>query len=337
MLVKKGKTLFFENPPTILGYAAVVGKKEGNGPLGEVFDEVFADAFLGQKSYEKAEAKLQNTAVTLALNKAGVSQDEIDYIMGGDLLNQCIGSSYGLRDFGIPFIGLYGACSTMTESLSLASTLVSCGAAKNCVAVSSSHFCSAERQFRFPLNYGGQRTPTAQWTVTGAGSVVVSQKEAKGKPRVCAVTFGKIVDLGITDINNMGAAMSPAAADTIFQFLKDSGTRAEDYDLILTGDLGALGSDLLIRILKDNDINIRDNHNDCGKIIFDSERQDTHCGGSGCGCCASVLCSKILKDIESGKLKNVLVMATGALMSTVSVQQGESIPAVAHLVHIKGE
>lgn len=337
MLVKKGKTLFFENMPTILGYAAVVGKKEGNGPIGSYFDEVFADALLGQKSYEKAEAKLQNTAVSLALKKAGVNEKEIDYIMGGDLLNQCIGSSYGLRDFGIPFLGLYGACSTMTESLSLASVLTACGAAKNCAAVSSSHFCSAERQFRFPLNYGGQRTPTAQWTVTGAGSVVVSQKGEKHKPKVCAVTIGKIVDLGITDINNMGAAMAPAAADTLFEYLRDSGTRAEDYDLILTGDLGALGSDLLIRILKDNDINIRDNHNDCGKIIFDSERQDTHCGGSGCGCCASVLCSKILRDIEEGKLKNVLVMATGALMSTVSVQQGESIPAVAHLVHIKGE
>jgi len=337
MLEKRGKTLFFTQPPAILGYSAVVGKKEGNGPLGKYFDVVAVDAFLGQKSYEKAEAQLQNSAVANALIKAGVTQDKIDYIMGGDLLNQCIGSSYGLRDFGIPFLGLYGACSTMTESLGLAATLVGAGAAEYSAAVSSSHFCSAERQFRFPLNYGGQRTPTAQWTVTGAGALVVGKSKKKNMPRVHAATFGKIEDLGITDINNMGAAMAPAAASTLYEFLKDSGTRAEDYDLILTGDLGKLGSDLLIRIMMDNDINIRDNHNDCGKMIFDSERQDTHCGGSGCGCCASVLCSKILKDIEEGKLKNVLVMATGALMSTVSVQQGESIPAVAHLVNIKGE
>jgi len=291
----------------------------------------------GQNTWEEAESRLQEAAAKEAIRKAGLEPGQVRYAFSGDLLGQLIATSFGLKELGIPVFGLYGACSTMTESLGLAATLVGAGAAEYSAAVSSSHFCSAERQFRFPLNYGGQRTPTAQWTVTGAGALVVGKSKKKNMPRVHAATFGKIEDLGITDINNMGAAMAPAAASTLYEFLKDSGTRAEDYDLILTGDLGKLGSDLLIRIMMDNDINIRDNHNDCGKMIFDSERQDTHCGGSGCGCCASVLCSKILKDIEEGKLKNVLVMATGALMSTVSVQQGESIPAVAHLVNIKGE
>ena len=337
MLKKIGRTVFYENPPAICSFASVVGKKEANGPLREYFDVITTDALFGQKSYEKAEAKFQNTAVSKAIEKSGINAEQIDYIMGGDLLNQCISSSYGLRDFGIPFIGLYGACSTMSESIALASLLCASKAAKHAAAVSSSHFCSAERQFRFPLNYGGQRTPTAQWTVTGAGSVIVSQNGKKNMPKIKAVTFGKIMDLGITDINNMGAAMAPAAADTLAAFLEDSKTVPEDYDLILTGDLGVLGSDLLIRLLMDNDINIHAQHNDCGKIIYDIDRQDAHCGGSGCGCCASVFCSKILKDIIAGKLKNVLLMATGALMSTVSVQQGESIPSVSHLVHISGE
>lgn len=334
MLTKTGSTIFFENPPVVRGYASVVGKKEANGPLKEHFDVICMDSFLGQTSFEKAEAQLQNTAVSRALQKAGITADEVGYVMGGDLLNQCISSSYGLRDFGIPFLGLYGACSTMSESMGLASVLCACGAAENCAAVSSSHFCSAERQFRFPLNYGGQRTPTAQWTVTGSGSVVIGREGSAQMPRIRAVTFGKIEDLGVTDINNMGAAMAPAAASTLAAFFKDSGSKPSDYDLILTGDLGKLGSDLLIRLLMDNNINIRERHNDCGKMIYDIEKQDTHCGGSGCGCSASVLCSKILRDISAGKLREVLFMATGALMSTVSVQQGESIPAVAHLVHI---
>ncbi len=336
MLEKIGQTVFFEKPPSVSGYASVVGKKEANGPLSELFDVKCMTALMGEKSYEKAEAKLQNTAVSIALKKAGLEPDDIDYIMGGDLLNQCISSSYGLRDFKIAFLGLYGACSTMAEGLGLASLLCACGAAENAAAVCSSHFCSAERQFRYPLNYGGQRASTAQWTVTGAGCVTVSKKGDKKAPKIRAVTFGKIEDLGVCDINNMGAAMAPAAASTIAAFLEDSGTSPEDYDLILTGDLGVLGSDLLIRLLKDNGIDIKANHNDCGKMIFDVDRQDTHCGGSGCGCSASVLCSLILKRLYEGELKNVLFVATGALMSTVSVQQGESIPSVAHLVHISG-
>lgn len=337
MLTKKGSTIFFENPPTIRGFASVVGKKEANGPLREYFDVICMDSLMGQKTFEKAEAQLQNTAVSRAMQKAELSAGDIGYVMGGDLLNQCISSSYGLREFGISFLGLYGACSTMSESLGLASLLCASGACENAAAVSSSHFCSAERQFRFPLNYGGQRTPTAQWTVTGAGSVIVSSREQKGAPKIKAVTFGKIVDLGITDINNMGAAMAPAAASTLYEFFKDSDAKPSDFDLILSGDLGVLGSELMIRLLMDNNINIRERHNDCGKMIFERERQDVHCGGSGCGCSASVLCSKILKDMQVGKLKNVLFMATGALMSTVSVQQGESIPGIAHLVHISME
>ncbi len=334
MLSKKGSTIFFEKPPVVRGYASVVGKKEAEGPLRDYFDVICMDSFLGQKTFEKAEAQLQNTAVSRALQKAGITAEEVGYVMGGDLLNQCISSSYGLRDFGIAFLGLYGACSTMSESLGLAAVLCASGAAENCAAVSSSHFCSAERQFRFPLNYGGQRTPTAQWTVTGAGSVVVSRRGEANMPHIRAVTFGKIEDLGITDINNMGAAMAPAAASTLAAFFRDSETKPSDYDLILTGDLGKLGSDLLVRLLKDNNINIAERHNDCGKMIFDMESQDVHSGGSGCGCSASVLCSKILRGISAGNLKNVLFMATGALMSTVSVQQGESIPGIAHLVHL---
>ncbi len=336
MLNRVGHTIFFENPPTIKGYASVVGKKEANGPLKDDFDVICLDALMGEKSFEKAEAKLQKTAVTRALSKSGLEKSDINFIMGGDLLNQCVSSSYGLRDFGIAFLGLYGACSTMCESLGLASLLCASGAAEYAAAVSSSHFCSAERQFRYPIRYGGQRPPTAQWTVTGAGSVIVSKESDKTHPTIDAITFGTIEDLGITDINNMGAAMAPAAASTIYNFLKDSQTSPEDYDLILTGDLGLLGSDLLIRLLKDNGVDIKSRHNDCGLIIYEREKQDVHAGGSGCGCSASVLCSKILKEIESGKLNRVLLIATGALMSPITVQQGESIPSVAHLVSIKG-
>lgn len=334
MLKKIGHTVFFDNAPSIASFASVVGKKESNGPLSELFDVIVTDALAGEKSFEKAEAKLQKSAVTHALSKAKLQPDEVDYILGGDLLNQCISSTYGLRDFGIAFIGLYGACSTMAESLALASLLCASSAAEKAIAVSSSHFCSAERQFRYPIRYGGQRAPTAQWTVTGAGSVVVSQKEIKKAPRVHAVTFGRIEDLGITDINNMGGAMAPAAASTIYRFLKDSGTKPEDYDLILTGDLGRVGSDILVRLLMDNGVDIKSKHNDCGLMIYDIEKQDVHAGGSGCGCSASVLCSKILRELSVGKLKNILFVATGALMSPTSVQQGESIPGVAHLVNI---
>lgn len=318
--------------PSIKAFASVVGKKEGHGPLADYFDTIHEDTTLGEKTWEKAESKLQTEAVTLAITKSNLPSNEIDQLFAGDLLNQCISSNYGLRDFNIPFYGLYGACSTMAESLGLASIFTDNNLVNNAVAVTSSHFCSAERQFRFPLEYGGQRTPTAQWTVTGSGSVVVSQSE--NPPYVKGVTVGKIQDLEIKDINNMGAAMAPAAAYTIKQYLTDTQTKPSNYDLIATGDLGYVGSDLLIELLKMDNIDISKVHNDCGKMIYDRENQDVHAGGSGCGCSASVLCSFILKKIQENSLRDVLFIATGALMSPTSTQQGESIPGIAHLVHI---
>ncbi|MGN1081028.1 MAG: stage V sporulation protein AD [Acutalibacteraceae bacterium] len=325
-------TLTLDSSPSIIGFASVVGKKEGEGPLAKFFDNVFPDDTLGEKTWEKAESSLVKSSLTLALQKAAVSSSDLDFIFGGDLLNQCIGSAYAVRDFSVPYIGLYGACSTMAEGLCLASLFVDTGSAKKAAAVTSSHFCSSERQFRYPLEYGGVRTPTSQWTVTGSGAAVVS---ASGDgPKVRQISFGKITDLGICDINNMGAAMAPAAAVTIKQFIDDTRSKPEDFDMILTGDLGHVGSKLLIELLKRDGIDISKNHADCGCLIFDGEAQDTHAGGSGCGCSASVLCSYILQNMAQKSLKNILFLATGALMSPTSFQQGESIPGIAHLLHI---
>lgn len=331
---KTGKrTIIFENKPSILGYASVVGKKEHEGPLSEEFDFYTEDSFFGEKTFEKAESKLQKTAVKIALEKARLEEKDIDNIFAGDLLNQCIGSSFGLKEFGIPFIGLYGACSTMSLSSGLAALFVDSGAAEHTAAVTSSHFCSAERQYRFPLNYGSQRTPTAQWTVTGSGALVLGR--GAGKPYINSVTFGEIADYGIKDTNNMGAAMAPAAADTLLHFFSDTGTKAEDYDIIFTGDLGYVGTNLLYELLEREKTDIRCRHSDCGLIIFDREKQDVHAGASGCGCSASVLCSYILHRIEKGDLKNILFMSTGALLSPTSSFQGSSIPGIAHLLNIK--
>ena len=327
------RTIIFENKPTILSYGSVVGKKEHEGPLSNEFDAYTIDSFFGEKTFEKAESKLQKPAVQIALDKGGFKDSDIDNIFAGDLLNQCIGSSFGLREFGIPFIGLYGACSTMALSAGLASIFVDGGAAQRAVAVTSSHFCSAERQYRFPLNYGSQRTPTAQWTVTGSGALVLGKGE--GKPYINSVTFGEIEDYGIKDINNMGAAMAPAAAGTIKKFFSDTGTSPEDYDVIYTGDLGHVGTNLLYELLEREGVDIRCRHSECGLIIFDREKQDVHAGGSGCGCSASVLCSFIMHRFEEGQFKNILFMSTGALMSPTSSFQGESIPGIAHLLNIK--
>ncbi len=347
MAKRVGRTVFLEKEICIYGFASAVGPKESEGPLAELFDVRSEDEFFGEQSFEKAESKLQQTAVKTALKKADINEQQVDLIFAGDLLNQCIGSAYGLRDFGIPFVGLYGACSTMALSLVSAVTAIESGAASKAMAVTSSHFCSSERQFRFPLEYGGQRPPTAQWTVTGSGAVLVgeangrtadgnSQSDAGTKPevKVKSFTVGKIVDLEVTDMNNMGAAMAPAAADTIATFLKDTGTAAEDYDLIVTGDLGSVGAQLLRELLCEQGIDLK-NHNDCGMMIFDREHQDVHAGGSGCGCSASVLCSYILQKMTSGELNDVLFCATGALMSPTACMQGESIPSVAHLVHLQ--
>ena len=334
MAQRVGKyTLLMDHMPTIQGYAAVCGKKEGEGPLGNEFDSIHDDTTMGESSWEKAESKLQTESVTLALKKAGVSSKDIDYIFAGDLLNQCISSTFGLRSLNIPFLGQYGACSTMAQTLALSSIFIDAGVARRCAAVTSSHFCSAERQFRFPLEYGGQRTPTAQWTVTGSGAAIVGRGGTG--PHVAAVTVGRIVDLGIKDAANMGAAMAPAAATTLKDFFDDTETSPSDYDLIVTGDLGEVGSNLLYELLNREHIAIKPNHTDCGLLIFDREKQDVHAGGSGCGCSGSVLCSYILNRLGKGELKDVLFMATGALMSPTSSQQGESIPGVAHLIHLK--
>ncbi len=334
MPVRTGRyTLMMEHRPCVQGFASIVGKKESEGPLSKCFDRCYDDTTLGESSWEKAESRLQTEAVNEALTKAGVTAKDIDYIFAGDLLNQCISSTFGLRNLGIPFLGQYGACSTMAQTLALASIFVETGAAVHTVAVTSSHFCSAERQFRFPLEYGGQRTPTAQWTATAAGAVVVGNNESG--PVISAVTVGRIADLGIKDAANMGAAMAPAAAQTLTDFFKDTGTQPKDYDLILTGDLGLIGSELMEQILMRDNIDIHNVHNDCGLMIYDRIKQDVHAGGSGCGCSASVLCSTILQQLKQGALKNVLFIATGALMSPTSSQQGESIPGVAHLVNLK--
>lgn len=334
MAVRTGRyTVRLTAQPSLIGSAAVVGKTEGEGPLKEEFDKIYEDDTLGEASFEKAESALQKDAIFRALDKAGKVPDDIDYILGGDLLNQCIGTSFSLRDFGIPFLGLYGACSTMALSLGLAGILTDSKTASLVIAETSSHFCSAERQFRLPLEYGGQRTPTAQRTATAAGAAVVSAQHIPERPSIDAVTFGKIIDLGIKDPNNMGAAMAPAAASTIANFLSDTETTPEDYDLILTGDLGKVGSELLRELLlKDYGFDLGNHHNDCGLLLYDIEAQDVHAGGSGCGCAASVFNSYIMRRLLSGELSRVLLVATGALMSPTSSLQGESIPSVAHAV-----
>lgn len=335
MPIRQGRyTLVLPSRPSFAGNAAVVGKTEGQGPLKNEFDYIFEDDTLGEASFEKAESSLQREAIIRALSKAQKAMTDVDYIFAGDLLNQCTASSFGLRELNMPFIGLFGACSTMALSLGLAATFVDSGAAGLAVAVTSSHFCSAERQFRLPLEYGGQRTPTSQRTVTGSGASVLSVHSAD-KPSVEAVTFGRIVDLGIKDANNMGAAMAPAAAATIADFLNDTQTVPDDYDLIVTGDLGLVGTDLLKElIVKDSNIDISAKHVDCGLLMYDLEAQDVHAGGSGCGCSASVLNSYFLRRLQAGELKKILFVATGALMSPTSSLQGESIPSIAHAVLI---
>ena len=325
-------TISMENDIFIEESAGIAGSKESEGPLGEYFDISFKDDKIGQNSWEKAESSLQTIAVNTVLEKACLIPDDIDIIFAGDLLNQCISSTFGLKKLNIPFMGQYGACSTMAQTLALGAIFTDSNAANRAIAVTSSHFCSAERQFRLPLEYGGQRTPSAQWTVTGAGAALISK--IRSSARIAHVTIGRIKDLDIKDANNMGAAMAPAAAETIMSFLSDTNTKISDIDLILTGDLGKVGSQLLRELMQREGVDISSIHNDCGMLIFDTVKQDVHSGGSGCGCSASVFCSYIMKNIKAGKLHNILFTATGALMSPTSSQQGESIPGIAHLIHI---
>lgn len=321
------------NAVKVESFAGVAGKKEGEGPLGQYFDKIVEDSHFGKDSWEKAESRFQLEAVSLAVQKAGITKEDIDIICSGDLINQCIGSTYGLRELEIPFLGIYGACSTMAEGLIISSLLTENNVANRAIAVTSSHFSTAERQFRFPLSYGGQRTPTAQWTCTASGAVILSK--TNGLVNVVGGCIGKITDMDVSDINNMGSAMAPAAATTIQRYLTATGTNPADYDFIVTGDLGIVGSKLLVEFLQKQNIDISAQHRDCGCMIFDAETQDTHCGGSGCGCSASVLCSYFLPMLQNDTAKNILFTATGALMSPMSLQQGESIPTIAHLIHLR--
>ncbi|MBQ8538486.1 MAG: stage V sporulation protein AD [Ruminococcus sp.] len=327
-------TIRFEKEPSIVGFASVVGKKEAEGPLKDDFDKIIYDMHLGQDTWEKAESVLQKEALSIALTKSKKDARDIDFIFAGDLLNQCISSSYGLKDFNIPYLGQYGACSTMVQGLVMAAVMVASGASHMSACVTSSHFCSAERQYRFPLDYGGQRPQSSQWTVTGAGCCILSDSEEKSLPKVKVATVGRIVDLGVNDQNNMGAAMAPAATDTLMRFFRDTKTSPSDYDMIYTGDLGKIGSELLYELMQKEGVDIRHNHKDCGVMIFDKKEMDVHSGGSGCGCCSSVLCSHILNNVTARKQKSVLVIATGALLSPTSIQQKETIPSIAHLVNI---
>ncbi|MCI5625990.1 MAG: stage V sporulation protein AD, partial [Clostridiales bacterium] len=306
------------------------GKFEGNGPLADSFDELNEDSFFGQKTWEQGEAQMQKQVLQRALDKAGLTPEDLDYVLAGDLLNQCIGSSFGLREFQIPFFGLYGACSTMGESLVLAAMLISGGLARRTAAQASSHFCTAERQYRMPVPYGNQRTPTAQWTATAAGCTILGA-EGPG-PYVTRVLCGRIVDKGITDVNNMGAAMAPAAYDTLSAFFRDSGTAPRDYDLILTGDLGELGHAIVADFFARDGADLGDRYQDCGLLLYDRQQQDMHAGASGCGCSASVLNGYILPGMREGRWKRVLFAPTGALLSPTSSFQGESIPGICHAV-----
>ena len=328
------KVIKFKKPVAITAFATIAGKKESEGPLGQLFDEVSSDDYFGQNTWEKAETEMQKRTIYKLMEKRNIQPSDICVALGGDLCDQITSTAFTMRDFDMPFLGLYGACSTMAESMTIGSCLVSTGLTENALALASSHFCTAERQFRTPLDYGGKRTPTAQWTVTGAGSVFL-EPEGKG-PFITQVIFGTIVDLGISDVNNMGAAMAPAAAKTLKDFFLETGTKPADYDMIFTGDLGDVGSKLLKQLMQMEGFELT-NHNDCGLIIFDIENQTVQSGASGCGCSGSVLCSYILPKLINKDYKKILFMATGALLSPTTSMQKESIPGIAHLVEIVAE
>ena len=332
---RKGKQSFIlPGRPVITAWASVAGKKEAQGPLGKEFDITQNDSYFGQKSWEQAEKQMQMLAIQKLINKAGIVESEIGMVCSGDLLNQCIGSSFTLRNRNIPHLGLYGACSTMAESLLTAGRAVAGGYMDRVIAMTSSHFASSERQYRFPLGYGGQRAPTAQWTVTGSGAALVC-KDGKG-PRLESCTVGTVTDLGIKDAGNMGAAMAPAALATIRAHFNDLDQSPDDYDLIVTGDLGQLGKDILLTLAQQEGLQIGGKLMDCGTEVFDCLKQDVHAGGSGCGCSAITLCSHLLNRLNSGKLKKILFCGTGALLSPTSTQQGLPIPGVCHAVCITG-
>ena len=329
------RTIQLQRPVSVLSYAAVGGKLEGNGPLGLRFDEIDPDSFCARNTWEQAESELQSRALHHALQKGGLQAENLELTMGGDLMNQCIGTTFALRDENIPFYGIYGACSTMGEGLSLAAMLIAGGQIKKAAVMTSSHFCTAERQYRNPLPYGSQRTPTAQWTATAAGCCILGTEG--GACRITRVCPGRIRDYGITDANNMGAAMAPAAIDTLSAMFADTRTAPQDYDMIFTGDLGEVGHDIVVELMEKQGYDLRRNYHDCGLLLYDRKRQDMHAGGSGAGCSAAVLCSWILPQIKNGIWRRVLFAPTGALLSPTSSSQGESIPGICHAVILEGE
>ena len=332
---KRGKQSFIlENPPVIQAWTSVAGKKESEGPLRAYFDVIEEDAYFGQATWEQGEKKMQQVALQTLAQKLKIQVSDFPLVFSGDLLNQCIGSSFSLRNLGIPHLGLYGACSTMAESLLMASVAVGGGFFEGAVAMTSSHFASSERQYRFPLGYGGQRTSTAQWTVTGSGAAFVSQS-GKG-PLITACTIGTVTDLGIKDANNMGSAMAPAAFETIKAHFNDLSVSADDYDLIVTGDLGQVGKDVLLALSAKEGLFLGGKLADCGTLVFDILNQDVHAGGSGCGCSAITLCGYLLNKLQKKEFKKILFCGTGALLSPISTQQGLPVPGVCHAVAISG-
>lgn len=333
--------LIFDAKPSVAAFASVVGKKEAAGPLREDFDRIIYDSYAGKDTFEQAESELMNTAVSIALDKGELLPQEVDVAYCGDLLNQCVASSFAMSAYGIPYAGIYGACSTMALGLIMGAVAVDGGAAERALCAASSHYCTAERQYRFPLEYGSQRPPTAQWTVTGAGACVLERGRTGQEgavyppmPYVASARLGVITDYAVTDQNNMGAAMAPAAADTIYRYLCAMNTDVHDYDAIFTGDLGRVGSRLLYDLMIEKGIDLEPRHKDCGVMIY-SDDQDVHAGGSGCGCCASVLCGHILRNLCARRYRNVLFIATGALLSPTTVLQKQTIPSIAHLVNLR--
>lgn len=328
------QSIKFENNVYIENAACITGSKEGDGPLGHLFDQVIEDPYFGTDNWDAAESRLQKLTIDKLIDKMGLACGDFRYIFAGDLLGQLIGSTFGLMDCNIPLIGLYGACSTFGESMMMGAMTVNAGYADRVISMASSHFASAEKQFRYPLEYGNQRPLSATWTVTGCGSVAIGKE--RGPAKITGVTPGKIVDYGVKDSMNMGACMAPAAADTIYQNFMDFGVDADYYDKIITGDLGIVGQRILIDLLKDKGFDISKNHMDCGIEIFNPETQDTHAGGSGCGCSAVTFCSYILRQFVKDKWKRILFIPTGALLSTVSFNEGNSVPGIAHAVMVEG-
>lgn len=327
------QTVAFTNPPVILSTAAIVGSKEGQGPLAQTFDKVVADPYYGEDNWEKAERRMLQEVLEKVLSKANVKPQDVDYLLAGDLLNQIVSANFAARSLAIPLIGLYGACSTIYQGLAVGAMLIDGGFAQYVLIGSSSHYSTAERQYRFPTEQGAQRPLTAQWTVTGAGAILLAA--AGVGPRVTHATVGRVIDLGSADPYNMGAAMAPAAANTITSHLSDAGRRVDYYDLFLTGDLGFYGTELLEKLMREYGHDISGRHNDCGLLIFDRQRQDVHAGGSGCGCPAVVTCGWLMQQFRERKLNRVLGIGTGALLSPVTTKQGETIPAIGHAVALE--